>query len=326
MTEKAYANFIPEIWGQKINYAIEKNCVMLQCVNRDWQADADKGGDVINIITPSEVSASMYTGAISAYETPESVKAQLRLDQETYFAFSVPDISEVQSNVSIFDSYVEKAKMALELKLDSYLFGKSADTAAANILGADAAVELTSENIYSKFVEMAKMLKVSGAMGMDASLGGSDYGLEGAGYSGNGAGIGEGGAGIGEAGGSSGVIKSRKAPWVVVHPDVEELLLNSSQFATASVLGDKLKREGAIGKVAGLEVLVSNNVGKVMDSGSAKYTVFAGTNEGITFASQIKKIESIRDKGSFADLVRGLYVYGALAVNPKCLALMKATI
>lgn len=306
MTEKAYSNFIPQIWGQKINHAMEKNCVMLQCVNRNWQADADKGGDIINIITPGEVTASAYTGTITSYETPQSTKAQLKLDQETYFAFSVPDISAVQANISIMDSYVEKAKMALELKLDSYLFGKSLDTSASNILGSTSAVSLTSENIYSKFVEMAKLLKISGAMGMENS---SDKSFEKA-----------------SEDGEKAFSKDKKAPWVVIHPDIEELLLNSSQFTSASILGDKLKREGAIGKVAGLEVLVSNNVGKTVASEKASYEIFAGTNEAITFASQVKKIESIRDKGSFSDLVRGLYVYGALTVNPECLALMKATI
>ena len=34
------------------------------------------------------------------------------------------------------------------------------------------------------------------------------------------------------------------------------------------------------------------------------------------------KIESLRDKDSFSDLVRGLYLYGAKTVQPKALAKM----
>jgi len=300
MSGNAYANFVPEIWGQKINMAIEKNCVMLQCVNRDWQGDADKGGNVINIITPGEVTASAYEGTISAYQTPDSVKSQLLLDQETYFAFSVPDVVQVQANVNIMDAYVEKAKAALELKLDTYLFSKASECADGNTLTTD----LTSDNVYSKFVELAKILKLKGAFGLDSCLCASD-----------------GANGVSE--GSKCVCSLKNSPWVVVHPDVEELLLNSPEFTSASALGDKLKRDGAIGKVAGLEVLVSNNVGKSEDG---NYTVFAGTNEAITFASQIKRIESIRDKNSFSDLVRGLYVYGALAVNPSRMVKINATI
>ena len=56
-----------------------------------------------------------------------------------------------------------------------------------------------------------------------------------------------------------------------------------------------------------------------MDS---KYYVLAGTNEAIIFASQLSKIETLRDKDSFSDLVRGLYLYGAKTVQPKALAKM----
>ena len=70
--------------------------------------------------------------------------------------------------------------------------------------------------------------------------------------------------------------------------------------------------------IAGMDVLVSTNLGDV----SGKYYVLAGTNEAITFASQLSKIESLRDKDSFSDLVRGLYLYGAKVVQPKALAKM----
>ena len=36
----------------------------------------------------------------------------------------------------------------------------------------------------------------------------------------------------------------------------------------------------------------------------------------------LPKIESLRDKDSFSDLVRGLYLYGAKTVQPKALAKM----
>lgn len=67
-----------------------------------------------------------------------------------------------------------------------------------------------------------------------------------------------------------------------------------------------------------MDVLVSTNLTDVDD----KYYVLAGTNDAITFASQLAKIESLRDKDSFSDLVRGLYLYGAKTVQPKALAKM----
>ncbi len=68
-----------------------------------------------------------------------------------------------------------------------------------------------------------------------------------------------------------------------------------------------------------MDVLVSTNLTDVDD----KYYVLAGTNDAITFCITIgKKIESLRDKDSFSDLVRGLYLYGAKTVQPKALAKM----
>ena len=65
-----------------------------------------------------------------------------------------------------------------------------------------------------------------------------------------------------------------------------------------------------------MDVLVSTN----LTATANKYYVLAGTNEAITFASQLARIETLRDKDSFSDLVRGLYLYGAKTVQPKALA------
>lgn len=107
------------------------------------------------------------------------------------------------------------------------------------------------------------------------------------------------------------------APWVVINPDVEAVLLESSQFTTAHQIGEKTIRDGAIGRIAGMDVLVSSNL--KADANSA-IPVMAGTNAAITFASQVAKIEKIRDINTFSDLVRGLYLYGAKVVQPKALA------
>ena len=107
-------------------------------------------------------------------------------------------------------------------------------------------------------------------------------------------------------------------PWVVINPTIESYLLQSSEFIGAHNVADETLREGAIGRIAGMDVLVSTNLTAV----NGKYYVLAGTNEAITFASQLAKIESLRDKDSFSDLIRGLYLYGAKTVQPKALAKM----
>ena len=275
-----YNAFKGEIWSQKINAGLDKTCVMLQCVNRDYRGDADKGTAKINIITPLEVTTGTYTGSIDSYGAAPSKKLQLELNQSVYFGFSVPDIDQAQSNVNIMDAIVGKAKNAVEQAIDTYIFGLNSKAPDGNILGKTTAVGLTSANIYTQFVKLAKLLKNSGA------------------------------------------VNAEKQGWVVVHPDVEELLLLCSQFVSASNLGSTTITTGSIGKIAGLEVFVSSNVGKE----TSGYTILAGTKDAITYASQIKKIETLRAQSSFDSIVRGLYTFGALAINPDALAVIKATV
>ena len=275
-----YNAFKGEIWSQKINAGLDKTCVMLQCVNRDYQGDADKGTAKINIITPLEVTTGTYTGSIDSYGAAPSKKLQLELNQSVYFGFSVPDIDQAQSNVNIMDAIVGKAKNAVEQAIDTYIFGLNSKAPDGNILGKTTAVGLTSANIYTQFVKLAKLLKNSGA------------------------------------------VNAEKQGWVVVHPDVEELLLLCSQFVSASNLGSTTITTGSIGKIAGLEVFVSSSVGKE----TSGYTILAGTKDAITYASQIKKIETLRAQSSFDSIVRGLYTFGALAINPDALAVIKATV
>ncbi len=278
--KSGYDAFKGEIWSKKINAGLDKTCVMLQCVNRDYQADADKGTAKINIVTPLSVTTGPYTGSIDSYGAAPSKKTQLELNQSVYFGFSVPDIDQAQSNVSIMDSIVGKAKNAVEQAIDAYIFGLSESAPEENVIGADAAVSLTPTNVYANFVKLAKILKTTGA------------------------------------------ISAETKGWVVIHPDVEEVLLLCSEFTSAANLGDKTVTGGAIGRIAGLDVFVSSNVGKNADG----YTVLAGTKDAVTYASQIKKIETLRAQSSFDSIVRGLYTFGALAINPEALAVIKATV
>lgn len=111
---------------------------------------------------------------------------------------------------------------------------------------------------------------------------------------------------------------NKKRPWVIINPWIESYLLQSTEFIGARNIADETIRQDAIGRIASMDVLVSTNLTAV----DGKFYVLAGTNEAITFASQLAKIESLRDKDSFSDLVRGLYLYDAKTVQPKALAKM----
>lgn len=277
MTEikNAYSAFIPEIWSQKLNSMLEKECVMLQCVNRNYEGEIKNQGDKVKIITPAEVTVSTLGSDNISYSELEPTSMDLVIDQKKFFAFKINDVAQVQANTDIMEAHLKNAKKAIEQVQDAYLLSQHANVAAANIVGTDEApIALNKATIYEQFVKLALALKNSDA------------------------------------------VTSSKRPWVVINPTIESYLLQSTEFIGAHKVADETLREGAIGRIAGMDVLVSTNLTATSD----KYYVLAGTNEAITFASQLSKIESLRDKDSFSDLVRGLYLYGAKTVQPKALA------
>lgn len=274
-----YDAFVPEIWGGKLNAGLEKNCVMLQCVNRNWEGDIATQGDTVKIITPGDVTISSLDSSVS-YSEIAPTSASLVIDQKKVFAFKINDVALAQANTDIMEGYLNKAKQAIEVEQDVYLLGKHVDVASGNTLGGTTAISLTTSNIYSQFVQLAQILKNSSA------------------------------------------ITDGKKPWVVINPDIEALLLQSSQFTSSYQIADETLRNGSIGRIAGMDVLVTPN----LTATDSKINVLAGTNDAITYASQLAKIEVLRDPDSFSDLVRGLYLYGAKTVNAGALAKMVCSI
>lgn len=272
-----YSTFIPEIWSKKLNQMLEKNCVMMQCVNKNWEGEISQQGDTVKIITPADVTVSTLTSDNITYTSLAPKSQDLIIDQKKFFAFKIDDVAKVQSNMDIMEAHLVNAKKAIEEVQDSYLLAMHTDVTESNTVGSESSpITLDKSTIYEHFVKLSLALKNSDA------------------------------------------VHTGVRPWVVINPNIESYLLQSPEFIKAYNVADETLRDGAIGRIAGMDVLVSTNLTDIDN----KYYVLAGTNDAITFASQLAKIESLRDKDSFSDLVRGLYLYGAKTVQPKALAKM----
>ena len=101
MTDNAYSAFIPEIWSQKLNYMLSKECVMLQCVNRNWEGEIKNQGDKVKIITPADVAISTLSTSNITYSELEPTSQDLVIDQKKFFAFKINDVAQVQANADI---------------------------------------------------------------------------------------------------------------------------------------------------------------------------------------------------------------------------------
>jgi N4-gp56 family major capsid protein len=100
--------------------------------------------------------------------------------------------------------------------------------------------------------------------------------------------------------------------YVVVPPWVKGLLLQNSTFVTAAQPSAVLN--GSIGQIAGLNILVSNNV-KTTGTSPVVSHMMAGHPSALAYAEQIVNVEGLRLEGSFADAVRGLHLYGAKVLD-----------
>jgi N4-gp56 family major capsid protein len=100
--------------------------------------------------------------------------------------------------------------------------------------------------------------------------------------------------------------------YAIVPPWVKGLLLQNSTFVTASQPSVVLN--GQIGQIAGLNILVSNNV-KTTGTAPVVSHIMAGHPSGLGYAEQIANVEGIRLEGSFADAIRGLHLYGAKVLD-----------
>ena len=79
-------------------------------------------------------------------------------------------------------------------------------------------------------------------------------------------------------------------------------------------------KRGALGKYANTYLRMSNNL---YNDGTDDYEMVR-TKKAIAFAGQIDKVESSRKEKGFADIIKGLHVYGAKLVRPKELYVIKA--
>ncbi len=280
---------IPEVWSMSLTKGLDKSGVGMKVVNRIHEADTHEYGDTVNIGELGDVTISDYSEDVSSggvnYQRIDAKNQQLKLDQSKAFGIFVSDISNKQGNIKDLQSKIEaKAKTAIDLAKDTYILSAFSEIPEENKLDN---ITLTPDNAYKCLVWLSKTLKNNNAIQLKNDQ----------------------------------VFKSNQAggdamPYVIINPDVEAILLQSPDFIHATQAGDRVLREGSIGTIAGLDVLVSTN----LPTTEKKVNIMAGINDAIAFVGNISHIEAIRDEKFFGTNIRGLYVYGKKVVLPKALA------
>jgi hypothetical protein len=69
-------------------------------------------------------------------------------------------------------------------------------------------------------------------------------------------------------------------------------------------------------------IYISNNLTAVSDSGTSSYNMIFGHKSGLTFASQMTKMEQLKAESTFGELIRGLQVYGYEVIKPDAMGVL----
>ena len=279
----AVTSFIPELWNARLLYALEKNHVATNLVNRNYEGEIKNAGDTVHINTLGAVEVRTYAqGTDLTYDTLSTSDQTLVIDQQKYFGFALDDVDKAQAAGDIMDTAMGRAAYSLADVSDAFLLGKiAAGGASANYVGSSGSpIALTKSNIYENIVALRTKLDKQNVPTQGRTL--------------------------------------------VIPPEAYALLLQDERFTRADATAENVIVNGFVGRVAGFDIYMSNNVVKT-SAATPVYSITAQVADATTYAEQIIKTEALRPEASFSDAVRGLHVYGAKVTRPEEIATLFAT-
>lgn len=293
-------NFIPQVWSARIYEALRKAFVYAQegAINRDWEGEIRNVGDTVNINSISDPTITDYVKNtdMAAAETLSDAQRQLQITQAKAFHFYIDDVDKAQQQPKVMDNAMSRAAYRFSDITDQYV-------ASVMVAGADAANAI-GDNV-NPIIAPDETPGPTGAYEQLVDLSTK----------------------LNEAN------VPRDNRWVVVPPWYEGVLRKDNRFINneqASQSPGAPLLNGSIGRAAGFDVMVSNNVPTVAAPvGNAnqipRSKVVAGHQMATTFAEQINQVEAYRPEKRFGDAVKGLHLYGAAVIEPAALAVLTTT-
>ena len=284
-------NFIPEIWSGKLIENFYDATVLSAIANTDYEGDIKSHGDTVNIRTTPELTIRDYVkGQTLAVENPDKPKLQLLIDKGKYFACVEDDVDQVQSDIAMMDTWSKDASERMKIVIDTDVLGNIAtDIPAANkgltageqSLAIDLGVTGTANALTTSNV-LTEIIN-HGTVLDEANVPESDR-------------------------------------WMVI-PAKMAGLIKQSDLKDASITGDGSTplRNGRLGMIDRFMIYVSHNLPLSQTGASGEFTIFSGHKKGLTFASQMTNMETLRSETTFGDIIRGLQVYGFKVVKPEAI-------
>lgn len=277
----ALANFIPELWSAELLLSLKKRHVAAGLVNRDYEGQIKRQGDTVHVTNLTAPTIGTYTKHTDiTVEDIDDGTAALVIDQAKYFAFEVDDIEKAQQVAG-------GNALATQTREAGYGLADEADKFLLSTM--NTAVQGTGNDLGTVAIHTDADALYDAIVDLMVKL---DQ------------------ANVPDAG-----------RFVIVSPSLHGRLLKLDRFvATGDEKAATTRGNGFIGQVAGLDIYKSNNLPAVTDVAATGGLALAGHRIATSFAEQIVHVEGDRMEKRFADLVKGLHVYGAKVFRPTALA------
>lgn len=286
----AITNFVPELWSAAVQVPYEKALVFAQpnVANTDYEGQIRQMGDTVHVTSISAPAVRTYTkGTALTFDELTDTGADLVINQGDYFGFRVHDLDRTQAAGNFQGPATDGAGIKLRDKVDVYMAGLyQANALTANKLGRaviiDADPDKATTGQTTAYQTLVKLREKLDAQSVP-----------------------------------------QDGRYVVVPGTFISALLMDKRYTDLSASGSTTALlNGQVGRGAGFQVLVSNNLQKVGGAGADKddLVVCAGVPGAVSYANQLTEVEALRDQLHFGDLVRGLNVYGAKVFRPEGIA------
>ena len=337
-------NFSPVIYSKQVQLAFRKSSTVEAITNNDYFGEIANMGDSVKIIKEPEVSVQNYArGTQITAQDLNDEDFTLVVDQANYYAFKIDDIEAAHSHVNFMQMASDRAAYRLRDQYDQdvlgYLSGYyqsakhvTSDTARTTAPGTKAVTAAGSDELLSTM----KLKK--GDFGNITTGSAGDHSIPLA----------------PRLPGATAAPTATATPlqviarmgrlmdqqfvdtngrWLVVDPIFIELLKDEDSRLFNNLFGGAGLQNGlVVDNLHGFRVFVSNNLPKVGTGAGTAGTanqnsnfgvIVGGHDSAVATAQQITKTETYRDPDSFADIVRGMHLYGRKILRPEALVTAK---
>ena len=337
-------NFSPVIYSKKVQLAFRKSTVVGDITNSDYFGEIANQGDTVKIIKEPEISVSAYArGTTVAAQDLTDTDFSLVVDKANYFAFKMDDIEEAHSHVNFMDLATNRAAYRLADQHDQEVLGYLSGYAQSALHGVADTVNTTVNGTKANSTAGSDELLAANKLDM------SDFGnittTASSGTTGDSIPVGArlpGATALPTAYVSPTMLVARMGRlldvqsvdkagrWIVISPEMMEVLMDEDSRLLNADFGDSggLRNGLVLNNWNGFRVYVSNNLPSVGTGAGTTGTtaqddnygvIVAGHDSAVATAEQINKTETYRDPDSFADIVRGMHLYGRKILRPEAL-------